>query len=33
MLTIIILTHNEEKNIDACLASVAQLDCTKFIVD
>lgn len=32
-LSIIILTHNEEKNIDACLASIAQLDCPKFIVD
>ncbi|HTN20045.1 MAG TPA: glycosyltransferase family 2 protein [Pelobium sp.] len=32
-LSIIILTHNEEKNIDACLASIAELDCPKFIVD
>ncbi len=33
MLSIIILTHNEEKNIDACLASIAELDCPKLIVD
>lgn len=32
-LSIVILTHNEERNIDACLASIAGLECPKFIVD
>lgn len=32
-LSIIILTYNEEKNIAACLASAAQLDCPVFVVD
>ncbi len=32
-LSIIILTHNEEKNINDCLLSVIGLDCPIFIVD
>jgi glycosyltransferase involved in cell wall biosynthesis len=32
-LSIILLTHNEEKNIEACLLSVIGLDCPIFIVD
>lgn len=32
-LSIIILTFNEEKNIEACLQSIAGLKCTVFLVD
>lgn len=32
-ISIIILTHNEEKNIQACLESVAGLNCAIFLVD
>jgi glycosyltransferase involved in cell wall biosynthesis len=33
LLSIIILTHNEEKNIEACLKSVLDLNCPIFLVD
>jgi glycosyltransferase involved in cell wall biosynthesis len=33
LLSIIILTHNEEKNIEACLKSISKLNCPVFIVD
>ena len=33
LLSIIILTHNEEKNIEACLRSVLGLNCPIFLVD
>ncbi|MBD3750389.1 MAG: glycosyltransferase family 2 protein [Sphingobacteriales bacterium] len=32
-LSIIILTYNEEKNIEACLESILDLDCSIFIID
>lgn len=32
-ISIIILTHNEEKNIEACLQSISSLQCPIFIVD
>lgn len=33
LLSIIILTYNEEKNIEACLESIKDLNCSVFIVD
>lgn len=33
MLSVVILTYNEEANLPACLASLAGLDCEVFVVD